>query len=709
MKGLAAGSALFAVLVMTGAAGAMGRLPMSGDGHCEGWCVDAAWDWYTWCWFASGMQNPMKLQPADANGNPADGGAVQWNVPFQNQYTPVQEPKYAVDIGPTMRRMQELQQRTGNGGADQYPVEYVRICDVFGTGFFYIPGSDTCLKIGSGNQAEQVEAPRYEATLRVKRSFSYEYEYPQTATPAQTGTGSAIGLSVDYSKICAPYGSGFNYAPGYKSCVKVDLNNQVEQRPVPNDWKITTTFDLSKLSFAPINTPAGGGPVAPQDGKAKTPGTNQPAGRESAFDGEAARELGKILDKSRPKPGTTEPSGQTQATPSPNNSQSGGNATTPGTTQPTTQTSAADSAKQKLDYATQERDALRKQQRADEEAFDQTNAALERAVRNGQSPDSPEVKKLKEQRFMLWVGIGRRGDRLAELADEIPGLEKQVKDSGGKIPTTEQPGQTPQRQADTPKTQPTEGADEPPKLIRPVIASGTGASQTPSVPSAQLSQVATSQSDDGQYINIFVKAKPWTIGDKLPEGLGSAMLALPTRNIPDLPGTKARQDVTDSNYDKDRLQTPIGPNGTGKIQIPYAMRGEYGLLDAKPNTNFTLGVQQPRIVGAYVNMTGKNPDLSAKKLRDGFNVIGYDTLVVGAYSYARLSIAMSADHNADFNDLLDYAWDRERDPAQVAEDECRTKLPAVDLEPTSSTAHNNQLPQASLRLAAVAGKRGGVR
>lgn len=27
------------------------------------------------------------------------------------------------------------------------PVEYVRICDAFGTGFFYIPGSDTCLKI----------------------------------------------------------------------------------------------------------------------------------------------------------------------------------------------------------------------------------------------------------------------------------------------------------------------------------------------------------------------------------------------------------------------------------------------------------------------------------------------------------------------------------------------------------------------------------
>ncbi|GGE22901.1 hypothetical protein GCM10011390_47910 [Aureimonas endophytica] len=28
------------------------------------------------------------------------------------------------------------------------PVEYVRVCDVYGTGFFYLPGTETCLKIG---------------------------------------------------------------------------------------------------------------------------------------------------------------------------------------------------------------------------------------------------------------------------------------------------------------------------------------------------------------------------------------------------------------------------------------------------------------------------------------------------------------------------------------------------------------------------------
>jgi hypothetical protein len=34
------------------------------------------------------------------------------------------------------------------------PVEYVRICDAFGTGYYYIPGTDTCLKVGGYVRSE---------------------------------------------------------------------------------------------------------------------------------------------------------------------------------------------------------------------------------------------------------------------------------------------------------------------------------------------------------------------------------------------------------------------------------------------------------------------------------------------------------------------------------------------------------------------------
>jgi Porin subfamily len=32
--------------------------------------------------------------------------------------------------------------------AEPEPMEYVRVCDAYGTGFFYIPGTETCLRIG---------------------------------------------------------------------------------------------------------------------------------------------------------------------------------------------------------------------------------------------------------------------------------------------------------------------------------------------------------------------------------------------------------------------------------------------------------------------------------------------------------------------------------------------------------------------------------
>ena len=40
-------------------------------------------------------------------------------------------------------------------------VEYVRICSLYGEGFYYIPGTDTCLKLGGflRVQAETAPAP----------------------------------------------------------------------------------------------------------------------------------------------------------------------------------------------------------------------------------------------------------------------------------------------------------------------------------------------------------------------------------------------------------------------------------------------------------------------------------------------------------------------------------------------------------------------
>ncbi|MBI4366202.1 MAG: porin, partial [Deltaproteobacteria bacterium] len=34
------------------------------------------------------------------------------------------------------------------------PVQYVKICSLYGAGFFYIPGTDTCIKVGGFVRSE---------------------------------------------------------------------------------------------------------------------------------------------------------------------------------------------------------------------------------------------------------------------------------------------------------------------------------------------------------------------------------------------------------------------------------------------------------------------------------------------------------------------------------------------------------------------------
>lgn len=57
------------------------------------------------------------------------------------------------------------------------PVEYVRICDSYGTGFYWIPGTDTCLKVGG----------------RVRYDISYVPAKNAVAHRSTTGNGIVAG------------------------------------------------------------------------------------------------------------------------------------------------------------------------------------------------------------------------------------------------------------------------------------------------------------------------------------------------------------------------------------------------------------------------------------------------------------------------------------------------------------------------------------
>ena len=52
------------------------------------------------------------------------------------------------------------------------PAQYVKICDAFGAGYFYVPGSDTCLKVGGEVRAEYTVRPT-NANTRTKNETSF--------------------------------------------------------------------------------------------------------------------------------------------------------------------------------------------------------------------------------------------------------------------------------------------------------------------------------------------------------------------------------------------------------------------------------------------------------------------------------------------------------------------------------------------------------
>lgn len=87
---------------------------------------------------------------------------------------------------------------TGVQAQETEPIEYVRICDAFGSGFFYIPGTDTCLRVGGYIRGDLVDGPDYRI-----RGFAFEPQRGQLQNPAFDFT-----IDTDGHRISA----GFNLA-----------------------------------------------------------------------------------------------------------------------------------------------------------------------------------------------------------------------------------------------------------------------------------------------------------------------------------------------------------------------------------------------------------------------------------------------------------------------------------------------------------------
>lgn len=105
--------------------------------------------------------------------------------------------------------------------AEPEPVEYVRVCDVYGTGYFYIPGTETCLRIGGYVRYQVSGGDLWERTaVHIDADEDHTDEtydqYARFSLQTWTGTETELGTLSTFTE------TRFNWRP--QSGTSVSLN-----------------------------------------------------------------------------------------------------------------------------------------------------------------------------------------------------------------------------------------------------------------------------------------------------------------------------------------------------------------------------------------------------------------------------------------------------------------------------------------------------
>lgn len=120
--------------------------------------------------------------------------------------------------------------------AEPEPVEYVRVCDVFGEGFFYIPGTETCLRISG--------YVRYKVGATNDEGFGFD------------ANGNLVGDTPNYEGY---EGDGWNKRT--RARVNLDARSETEWGTLRGFIRLQADWGLSNAGNSRPN-PFGDGPVA---------------------------------------------------------------------------------------------------------------------------------------------------------------------------------------------------------------------------------------------------------------------------------------------------------------------------------------------------------------------------------------------------------------------------------------------------------------
>ena len=116
-------------------------------------------------------------------------------------------------------------------------VEYVRICSLYGAGFFYIPGTDTCIKIGGYLRADTTfnggahGAPAWNGDLGQRNRFADNFvSRSRMALTIDTRTATEYGVVRTFGQGDFQFNNFGNSNPTTLSAIPAGMANALSRR-----------------------------------------------------------------------------------------------------------------------------------------------------------------------------------------------------------------------------------------------------------------------------------------------------------------------------------------------------------------------------------------------------------------------------------------------------------------------------------------------
>jgi hypothetical protein len=144
------------------------------------------------------------------------------------------------------------------------PVEYVRICDAFGTGFYYIPGTETCLKVGGRVRVEWGYVDDSDLEGADQSEFNNFSTHARGYATFDARTQTNFGLVRSFIRLQGDIGFDNSSADGsnYDSST-FNLDEAFIQ--VVNDWGTMTAGHTASFFDAPFSSNTFGSRVGIDD------------------------------------------------------------------------------------------------------------------------------------------------------------------------------------------------------------------------------------------------------------------------------------------------------------------------------------------------------------------------------------------------------------------------------------------------------------